>query len=417
MATTQQLPAVRPQAPAAFGSRDEIQAIADRIRVMLPSARLSESQLKRPDAEIERLQRKLDDTIYRAAQLCVFYRLVPGEDVHVIPFGDEWVVDMGIETWMKAADRYCSLHGVTYHIQIVEMGDEELQRRRGGNYSQQDCGMVAYLWRSDKKDVYEIFGAKQSMTRATGIWRQKGQGGYPDTIQAHRSKEDVAERRARKHILRKEFSLDALLAATPNEVRGSIAVMDSRLQSEERRREIPDTRRAEIDENGFIISDPHDAKRPRRDVKFVVVDEDGVIEEEPDIDDMPEFSGDEVQDDATDYGELAAHLEGTQASFVRWARQTHINSDGPCSMAQYRYLVGVLNGITGVNESHRVLLGVMLTRHVDSSNRPGFDLVDKLLSWLVAEHKDEVTGERIANPAYRQDYVDCVKAIYGTVAA
>ena len=423
--STNQPLAVRPQAPAAFGSRDEIQAIADRISVMLPSARLEDWQLKRDDRAA--LQKKLDESIYRAAQLSVFYRLVPGEDVHVIPFGNNWAVDMGIETWKKAADRYCSLHGMTYHIVTEEMSVEELKERRGTDYHPNDCGMVAYLWRSDKKDVYEIFGAKQSMSRAAGIWRQhatqKKDGKWlADTIPSQRSKQDVAKRRAMKAVLKLEFSLDSLLAATPDQVRDSVSGLDSRLKSEERRTALP-APRVEYDEDGLDFDYPRAQRTDRRDLKFIVVDEDGVIEHDAGAEEMPEppQNDTEAQSDAVeaavDYLALGKRLQGMQAQFATWTRQAHANSNGAASVDQYRFLVGTLNRITGDKESHRLLLGAMLGRHVDSSNTPGIYAVTKLLEWLTESSVDEITGDSIRNPHYRADYVECVREMYAALTA
>lgn len=425
---TKQPLAVRPNAPAAFGSRDEIQAIADRIRVMLPSARLSKTQIKRRDSDA--LQKRLDESVYRAAQLSVFYRLVPGEDVHVIPFGNEFAVDMGIETWKKAADRYCSLHNITYHIHTEEMSVAELKERRGDLYDPEDSGVVAYLWRSDKKDAYEIFGAKQSMSRAVGIWAQKAKWIKPyegnpgkwisDTIPSQRSKQDVAKRRAMKAVLKLEFSLDSLLAATPDQVRDSISGLDSRLKSEERRTALP-APRAEYDEDGLDFDRPQ--RSTHHDVEFIVVDEDGVIEEDETMDEILESPqndtdapSDEVED-SVDYPALARRLQGMQAQFATWTRQAHSKSNGPASIEQYRYLVGVLNKITGDKESHRLLLGTMLGRRVDSSNMPGVYAASKLLEWLTENTVDEITGERINNPHYRADYVDCIKEMYATLKA
>lgn len=423
--TTSNAPlALRSDAPAAFGSRGEIQTIADRIRVMLPSAHLSDWQLKQGNRG--ELQKNLDESVYRAAQLCVFYRLVPGEDVHVIPFGNNWAVDMGIETWKKSADRYCAQHGITYHIVTEEMSEDELKERRGENYHPDDYGMVAYLWRSDKAGVYEIFGAKQSMSRAAGVWAKKaryikGKNEWQeDNIPTQRSKQDVAKRRAMKAVLKLEFSLDSLLAATPAESRENVRAIESRLRSEEQRRAVPNTHQPQWDEDGcFVVNDG--SQQAINGVQFVVAEE----SEEPDVDEMADVAkhdNEESADEATsddnarvDYVALAKQLTGTAAHLVAWTKKTHLNSNGPATVEQYRYLVGVINAIAGSKEAYRPLLGVMVGRHVDSTERPGIGLAAKLLEWLVAEHKDEVTGEKIANPMYRDDYARCIQEIWTTL--
>lgn len=416
--------ALRGDAPLAFGTRDEIQSIAERIRVMLPSAHLNDYQMKRPDRA--QLQKVLGESIYRAAQLSVFYRLVPGEDVHVIPFGDNWAVDMGIETWKKAADRYCAQHGITYHIHTETMTEAELRERRGNNYHPDDVGVVAYLWRSDKSAVYEIFGAKQSMTRACGVWAVKAKqvkGEWkPDQIPTQRSKQDVAKRRAMKAVLKLEFSLDSLLAATPAEMRQNLNALDMSIRAEERRTAMPASRRYEIDEDGLVVVEPKPMRRAVQDVEFVVAHNEPTDEDAPDIDDALE-SQEEAQNEAhdvdphaVDYRSLAAKLQGLQGKFVDWARQAHADSHGEATKEQYRYLVGILNAITGNKESHRLVLGVMTGRHTDSDNPPGIKLAGKLIEWLAETTKDEVTGEKINNPAYRKDYVECVKGIFQTLS-
>lgn len=412
MATTHQPLALRADAPLAFGSRDELKALADRIRVMLPSAHLADWQMERKDRA--ELQKVLDESVFRAAQLCVFYRLVPGEDVHVIPFGNNWAVDMGIETWKKSADRYCAQHGITYHIVTEEMPVEELRERRGEHYHPDDYGMVAYLWRSDKRDVYEIFGAKQSMSRAAGIWAKKAKFNkgknewQEDNIPTQRSKQDVAKRRAMKAVLKLEFSLDSLLAATPAEVQSNMDAVKLTVAAEERRGQIMQRPQAEYDLDGFPVK-----QSPPQ--KWVVVGDNGEVE--PDVDEIAEQESSAESEDSMNFDALRAKLTGSEASFVTWAKNTHLNSSGPASVEQYRYLVGTLNAIAGDKEAYRLLLGVLFGRHVDSDNRPGINAAAKLLDWLVKEHTDEVTGEKIASPQYRQDYVDCVKAIYVAVTS
>lgn len=423
MTNTQQPLALRADAPAVFGSRDEIKALSDRMKAMMPSARLADWQMSQAVAKRAEAEQSLSECLFKAAQLCVFYRLVPGEDVHIIPYGNRFSVDMGIETWKKAADRFSSLHHVTYHIHTREMTLEDLKVRRGKEYDPEDVGMVAYLWRSDKEGVYRIFGAEESMSRACGVWAKKAKevkGEWkPDTIPAQRSKQDVAKRRAMKAVLKLEFSLDSLLAATPNEIRDNVGALEMTLRTEERRTALTANRSVEVDEDGCIIVDPQPARQRVNDVEFIVAaeqQEEPSQLDEPEIDDLWEPTDAAVEQtaesDGIDYRALTAKLKGVEAKFVDWARQAHADSAGESTPEQYRYLVGVLNAITGDKQSYRLLLGAMCGRYVHSGNRPGIKLVDRLLEWLVKERKDEVTGKKVANPAYRVDYVDCIKSMY-----
>jgi len=412
MMNNQQALALRADAPAAFGSRDEIEAIAKRIGVMLPSAHLSDWQSKQ--ANRSELQKRLDESIYRAAQLSVFYRLVPGEDVHVIPFGDSWAVDMGIETWKKAADRYCSLHGITYHIHTEEMSEDELRQRRGSNFDAGDAGMVAYLWRSDKKDVYEIFGAKQSMTRAAGVWAVKAKlvkGEWkPDNIPTQRSKQDVAKRRAMKAVLKLEFSLDSLLAATPAEISRNAGDLAATIDAKERHVTIIQRPAVEVDEDGCIVASPAPPARAT-DLEFVVVGEQG----EADAADVDDLWDSEPEASSLDYAALANRLDGKCATFAQGAKRIHMESNGPATVRQYQYLAGVIDSITGQPDSHGDVLGLLIGREVNSDACPGFELCQKLLDYLVKEKSErDENGTKVKTPniAYRADYVAHIAAIW-----
>lgn len=431
--------ALRPRqtdAPAVFGSRDEIAAVADRMRIMLPSARLQEWQLApryKADAE-----RNLEESLYRAAQLCVFYRLIPGEDVHLIPFNNGWAVDMGIETWKKAADRYCSRHDITYHIHTVDMPAAELKARRGENWDPEDAGVIAYLWRSDKADVYRLFGAEQAMSKGYGVWAKKARWDkgknvwQPDPIPAHRSKQDVARRRAMKMVLRAEFSLDSLLAANPAEAQGNLAALERRVRSAERERALPAESAWTVDEDGLYIVDATVAPKSRREAPARFAPADGAT---PAGDGQPPASGSgafaepmpaqrpaapeldpEPEPAATpDYRALAERLTGNADKLAEWARGVHMNSDGPASVRQYNFLAGTLDGLTGVPGSHNHILGVMVGRAVDKSNPPGTRLAKLLLDYLLAECKAE-NGEKEPNPTYRQDVADSVISIWRAIA-
>ncbi len=443
-------------APAIFGSRDEIKAVADRMRIMLPSARLQDWQLG--EKYRAAAERNLEESLYRAAQLCVFYRLVPGEDVHLIPFNNGWAADMGIETWKKAADRYCSLHNITYHIHAIDMPVDELRVRRGDNYDPDDVGAIAYLWRSDKAQVYEIFGAEAAMTKGYGVWAKKARLDkvkniwQPDTIPAQRTKQDVARRRAMKMALRAEFSLDSLLAANPQEERANLTTLEERVAAVEMDRS-PMYRTESATEDGLFYTIPangrgHTQEPSRPGIKIVVQPEPELEPEEdapmPDYDD-PFLDGDIASSNGdtpalgptpketqpqpaaaprggatcgADYRAIAAKLEGNAATLVDWAKAKHAESDGPATGAQYRYLAGVLDKITGVKDSHGDLLGILIGRAVTSANPPGIRLAKLLLDYVVEERTETVNGEKVkvANPQYRQDIADMLKAIWEAAA-
>lgn len=402
-------------APAVFGSRDEIKAVADRMRIMLPSARLQDWQLG--DKYRAAAERNLEESLYRAAQLCVFYRLVPGEDVHLIPFNNGWAVDMGIETWKKAADRYCAQHGITYHLHTVDMPVDELKERRGENYDPDDAGVIAYLWRSDKAQVYQIFGAESAMTKGYGIWAKKARWNKKDnkwdadTIPAQRAKQDVARRRAMKMALRAEFSLDSLLAANPAEVQSNLRSLEQSIRNVEMDHALPAPRRYDVDEDGIYAVETPRQPQPQpepEDGDFADADLEHLFD-----DDAPAEAA--TPDAAPDYAVMAEKLTGNAHTLAKWAKGIHLNSDGPASEKQYNFLAGTLDALTGVQGSHNRILGVFVGHAVDKTNPPGARLAKLLLDYLLKERKTEVGGKE-PNPNYRQDVADSIVAIWNTVA-
>lgn len=416
--------ALRFNAPAAFGSNEEINAIVERMAVLMPT-RLADWQLK-PNFKAE-AEKSLDEAFYKTAQLAIFYRLVPGQDIHIIPFGNRFVVDMGIESWKKSADRYCSLHHITYHVHTEEMSLDELKQRRGNKYDAEDVGVVAYLWRSDKEKIYQIFGPKESMSRACGVWAKKAKevNGrmQEDTIPAQRTKEDVAKRRAIKAVLKLEFSLDSLLAATPAEIRQNIHYLETDIRNEQMRQAVPDTRTVEIDEDGFIIVEPSNPRPAMREVEFVVVEE-TEMEDAPDVDDMQEAT-EEAHEERIDYRALAANLTGDEKTLVDWAKK-YRDASGPASLEQYRFLSGEIDKLTAKG-GHNLVLGVLVGRHVNSTNVPTARLCKLLLDFLLMEvpvkdgrglpvrnEEGEIVKED--NPYYRQSIVDSIKVIWRTIS-
>lgn len=416
MTNTNQPLALRYNAPAAFGSNEEINAIVERMEVLFPNVTLSDWQLK-PENRAE-AERDLRNAYFKAAQIAVFYQLVPGIDIHIMTRGGKFIVDIGLESWRKAADRQCAMMRISYHIHTELMTPEEVKARRGANYMPGDVGATATLWRSDKEGAYARFG-EDSMTKASGAWVEKASWNKytkewtPDTIPNQRTKQDVAERRAIRAVLKKEFSLDSLLAATPAEIQQNLRYLEKDIRHKEEYRAVPDTRRTEVDENGFIVIEP--TPRPTvHDVEFVVADEDDMPE--PDVDEIViEQPQGDATDKGVDYSALVKKLSGTAASFASWTKSKHLASNGPASVEQYRFLVGLLNGITGDKQSYRDLLGVMTGRYVNSEDRPGVAMVAKLLEWLRVDYVDEVTGEKIANPQYRADYAAAIKDMWQTI--
>lgn len=371
------------QPPQAFGSNEEVNAIIERMEALLPID-LGAS----PEAS---LVKALNNSYLRAAQLSVFYRLIPGTDVHIIRFGKTFSVDIGVEAWKKAADRYCSHHRITFHAHYEALSLEEIKARRGKDWTPQDVGYVCYLWRSDKAEVYKIFGGnnpKEALTKGYGHWAEKARWDnnkkewYSDTIPVQRTKEDVARRRALKAALKAEFSLDSLLAAAPDEVSQALTYLNTEAETA---KISPIIQRPEVilDENGFVVTSP---RSQPEEPPYDEYDYDDVIDAEAEIVEEPEATLEEAFDPAIvkEYLAVSKSLTGMASTLRDWSRRMHNESQGEAHLIQYRILVGEVEKLIG-KDNHHYLFGVLLGRAVHSENRPGEKFVRLLLSQIQEE--------------------------------
>lgn len=393
------------EAPAAFGTNAEINAIIERMEALIP-VKLDKWQSAQPE-----IVKSLNHAYLKAAQLSVFYRLIPGIDIHVLPFGNTFTVDTGVESWKKAADRYCSLHRISYHAVYEEMTKEALKARRGDKYDLGDVGAICYIWRSDKAEVYKIFGGgdpKAALTKGFGHWAtkarydKKGSSWEPDQIPAQRTKQDVARRRALKAALKSEFSLDSLLAAAPNEVSEQLRWLDS-----DANRALADAaprvkQGPEVTEDGFVVTPGSVAtmtsQEPEQeddgpldglwhDVEFMGEDEDPAG---PDDDDNGHWEDAPTEEEASssydpelmaEYRMIAEALHDSAFTLLQWSRTKHNESTQPASLLDYRMMVGEIEKLIG-KHNHTLLLGVLLGRETHSENRPGDRFVRFLLCFL-----------------------------------
>ena len=415
----------RNDAPSVYGTREEIRALASRMQVMLPNARLADWQKSGKYAA--QAQESLDSALFRAAQICAYYRLVPGEDVHIIPFGNSFSVDIGVEAWKRAADRFCAARGITWHVFTEEMDEDELRQRRGDDYDPEDRGAVAYLWRSDKAQLYDMFG-KESMTRGYGVWRKRARRNSKgrweaDPIQAHRTAQDVANRRALKMALKKEFSLDALLSATPAEEQASIDALRRRIAVEEMSTALPMQSGETYEENGMLMAgNAHSApkqapvtpepsngcKSPEnRQNRAQAADErlpqtlDDV--DELDFDDIPDAQAANAAAQAA-VERVWVQLRGKKdrcAQMVHRLRQ--LESGRKCSAKQYGFLVGLVDGITQ-DGAHRAILHLFTGHPVDKERRLSASVASKLIGSLKED-----------GPDYWPAGVECVRQLWRMV--
>lgn len=96
-------------------------------------------------------------------------------------------------------------------------------------------------------------------------------------------------------------------------------------------------------------------------------------------------------------------LTGKPYDFVEWVAKLHAKSNGPCTVAQYGFLVGIIDELT--NNQHGYILSLLCQSEISKSNMPGHKVADKLLELLTPTIKVEGddTLQEIVNPNYRPD--------------
>lgn len=99
--------------------------------------------------------------------------------------------------------------------------------------------------------------------------------------------------------------------------------------------------------------------------------------------------------------------------FMIWARKQ--NSDGgPCTEDQYKYLAGIINGITG-QTTHKDVLKLLLARDVSSENVPSYAVTGKLLEWLPSELGSAREKTKRVNENYKPQYAACIRKLHEMV--
>jgi len=360
-----------------MGEQDAIAAIIERQKIVMPGATLQAWQLNQSPQLVAEAQASLNAALFQSAQLCYHYQLLPSRDVHILPFGNMFSVDVGIESWKRCADRFCNANRITWHAISIDMEDRELRQIRGGLYSPDDVGKVVYLWRSDKAQVYQMFG-KEAATRGAGVWRikahKKGSGDRitweQDQIPAHRSRVDVAERRALKMALMKEFSLDSLLL-----------------------------------EVGSITLDPADYE--------TYLEEAHVDAVEPDASDLEIMVEPEAEPQpAPSTVEIVIPSETQQLAELlgKECRENDSPKAPRASLRSWNYLVRLINEAVGQDGASAYVLSWLLQRPVNVADLPAQAMVSRLIGYLSPKMKKG--QELIDNPKYDPTTVQAVIEAY-----
>lgn len=212
-----------------YGYTDQVVALADRMRNMIPGA------ADAPNA-----------TIWKAAQIAHLHKLDPfSGDIYVYPAykgcrDEEWIVDVGVAAWRRAAQRQAK-----YHALHEVLSDDETAARIGENYTPGDVGVKCTLYRLDVARECKELGIPYEPVIAFGFFRQRARQNnktrewYSDQLANTETREDKATKRSEKKALKVAFSLDyADEVATRNATdRWSVVgEIESKVSSEERHR-------------------------------------------------------------------------------------------------------------------------------------------------------------------------------------
>lgn len=112
-------------------------------------------------------------------------------------------------------------------------------------------------------------------------------------------------------------------------------------------------------------------------------------------------------EDSTPYYVRDWHrMTGKPYDFVQWISSLHKKNEEPCTMKQYQYLAGLLDGITG--NQHGYVLSVLCQAEIDKTNLPGKSAASALLKLLPETVKDE-QGNEVPNKQYRADVVEMLR--------
>lgn len=101
------------------------------------------------------------------------------------------------------------------------------------------------------------------------------------------------------------------------------------------------------------------------------------------------------------------NLTGKDYDFIKWTKTLHAKSNGPCTPAQYGYLVGIMDKLT--NKQHGYALSLLCQSEIGKDNLPGEKVAANLIALLPTTVKNDA-GEDVPNPTYRADIAAMVTA-------
>lgn len=268
-----------------IGDKQEIAVTVDRIRAMMPI----------PDDAPQQ-------AVWGLAQVCLALNLNPlAGEAYLAKFNGKYTPIIGTMGYEKKAREQSE-----FHYEIEPLDEVELNTHRGNLYHEEDYGVRITLWNYKKARECKSIGIPYKPAVSYGFWRKKAAevtewdkakrrrvstGDWkPDNIPASWTKVMVAEKRAVRNAIKRDFSMSSFEAQAQAMGVGANDEFEARVyevvdeqHQEEMRRTAPIASRLEPmpdeDENGLIFSTPTD---PMEDVKTLDDVEEPAVEEPAD---------------------------------------------------------------------------------------------------------------------------------------
>lgn len=186
------------QPPAVYGEDLQIASLVRRVRKLIKGA-----------------EGASDPVIWRACQLATMHHLdIFSGDVWLYPAYDgcdpqDWIVDIGVSAWRRAAQRQAR-----YNCVFTPLSPDECKERIGADWTAEDVGVRCDLYRLDVARECKELGIPYAPTVAFGFWRQKARWSssknkwFADQLAHTETRTDKAQKRAEKKALRVAFTLD-----------------------------------------------------------------------------------------------------------------------------------------------------------------------------------------------------------------
>ena len=366
---------------------------------------------------------EVQGALMKAMQWTITYGAMPGRHIHLIPSnkkdGNNWIKVYAVADsfeWRKlSADQKAQQMGWRYMLQTEQLDDDEVKRyttanNLGGVYEAVDRGFRSRVLFQHEIAMSKEMGFTYNPPWHYGFWRKNsylsGDKWKPDNVPTGRTPDWVAMKRAEKSALAQHFELQPVANWEQMNERQRQARIEDGLNAIE---PLPERvhedamfyEAARVDEDGVYVVDATPARKERKPIATVEV-EPAKTQQEPPAERKP---SDIIADKTLGQPiiDFVVELRGKESPGAKIA-----------SKAQYEYVVGVLEAITG-KDTHTELLACLFARPV-SSDSPISEAAAKHIFKCLgtkASRKDE-SGQWVKydNPDYDAGKVEFISLIW-----